>query len=247
MSTSSCARSLSSSRTATRIDSAAWRASIVAFGLCVSFDASTAFANEGLPQSTLGPAVGYYPPNGAPDRIATGLDVAGETADEWWPLPSQLAARPFAREIDAAAREYGIDPALVHVVVQAESGYRQDIMSPRGAVGLMQILPETGARYGIDPAESARANLRAGARYLRDLMKMFNAQLDLVFAAYNAGEGSVRKYGNRVPPFPETQKYVRTLLGIYASHRPPRLTPRESAKRTPTLAESLFKGTTVAD
>lgn len=135
------------------------------------------------------------------------------------PLPEALASKPFAREIERAALNAGIDPVLVHVVVQAESNYRQDALSPKGAVGLMQLLPGTAARYGIDPAHSAQANLRAGASYLRDLSRMFDARLDLVLAAYHAGEGSVRRYGNRIPAFPETQKYVRSVLEKYAAYR----------------------------
>lgn len=136
------------------------------------------------------------------------------------PMPDSLANKPFAREIERAARDAGIDPVLVHVVVQAESGYRQEALSPKGAVGLMQLLPGTAARYGVDPAHSAQANLKAGASYLRDLSRMFNAQLDLVLAAYHAGEGSVRRSGNRIPAFPETQKYVRSLLEKYGTYRP---------------------------
>jgi soluble lytic murein transglycosylase-like protein len=161
------------------------------------------------------------------------------------PMPDSLTNKPFAREIERAARDAGIDPVLVHVVVEAESGYRQEALSPKGAVGLMQLLPGTAARYGVDPALSAQANLKAGASYLRDLSRMFDAQLDLVLAAYHAGEGSVKRNGNRVPAIPETQKYVRSLLEKYGTYRPRETRPGFTAPRP--AARFAGDGPRVAD
>ena len=131
----------------------------------------------------------------------------------------QLASRPFAKEIAKAAKAASLDPALVHAVIYVESHYRHDAVSDRGAVGLMQVIPDTGARYGIHNLESSQSNLRAGTLYLRDLLRMFNNRLDLALAAYNAGEGTVIRYANRIPPYRETQMYVRAVLAKYNEWR----------------------------
>lgn len=132
----------------------------------------------------------------------------------------QLASRPFAKEIAKAANAAALDPALVHAVIFVESRYRQSAISHKGAIGLMQVIPDTGARYGIYNLEdSPYSNLRAGTLYLRDLLRMFNNRLDLALAAYNAGEGTVIKYANRIPPYRETQLYVRAVLAKYNEWR----------------------------
>lgn len=137
-------------------------------------------------------------------------------------IPGNLADKPFAELIHAAASSAGLEPELVHAVISVESAYRQDAKSVKGAVGLMQVLPETAQRYGIrDPAKSARDNLKAGTLYLKDLMQMFNGRLELVLAAYNAGENVVLRYGWKIPPYPETQRYVPAVLARYFELRPP--------------------------
>ena len=134
----------------------------------------------------------------------------------------RLAAMPFAKLIEGAAREAAIDPALVHAVIAVESGYNSSARSPKGALGLMQVLPATALRYGIrNAAQSPAANLRAGTRYLSDLMVMFENRLELVLAAYNAGEGAVQRYGLRIPPYRETQLYVPAVLARYRLWREP--------------------------
>lgn len=132
----------------------------------------------------------------------------------------QLSSRPFAKEIAKAAKAASLDPALVHAVIYVESHYRHKAISDKGAVGLMQVIPDTGARYGIYNIEdSPQSNLRAGTLYLRDLLRMFNNRLDLALAAYNAGEGTVIRYANRIPPYRETQLYVRAVLAKYNEWR----------------------------
>lgn len=132
----------------------------------------------------------------------------------------QLANKPFAREIAKAATAASLDPALVHAVIFVESHYRHKAISDKGAIGLMQVIPDTGARYGIHNLEdSPQSNLRAGTLYLRDLLRMFNNRLDLALAAYNAGEGAVIRYANRIPPYRETQLYVRAVLAKYNEWR----------------------------
>jgi soluble lytic murein transglycosylase-like protein len=137
-------------------------------------------------------------------------------------VPSLYADKPFAAQIQSAARKAAIDPALVHAVIFVESGYNSAARSAKGAIGLMQVLPETAARYGVtDPGFSPEANLKAGTRYLSDLMQLFDNRLDLVLAAYNAGENAVLRYGERIPPYRETQLYVPAVLAKYREWQPP--------------------------
>ncbi|MEN9659907.1 MAG: hypothetical protein RL571_3372 [Pseudomonadota bacterium] len=116
--------------------------------------------------------------------------------------------------IDAIAQEEGVDPRLLHAVIKVESQYDPEARSAKGALGLMQLIPATASRFGASDALDPRANVRAGARYLKWLNNVFLADLSLVLAAYNAGEGAVRKYGNAIPPYPETQAYVRKVLSF---------------------------------
>ncbi len=152
---------------------------------------------------------------------------AAEPEPEPEPAPA-LADKPFSREIDVAAREAALDPALVHAVIFVESRYRQAAVSPKGAIGLMQVLPDTALRYGVtNPGRSVEANLKAGTRYLRDLIAQFDNRLELALAAYNAGEGAVLRYANRIPPYPETQAYVPAVMARYEEWRSrPRLPAR---------------------
>ena len=132
------------------------------------------------------------------------------------PINPELADKPFAKEIESASREAELDVALVHAVIYVESRHRQNALSPKGAIGLMQVLPATAVRYGVDnPAKSAYANLKAGTSYLRYLMSLFDQQLDLVLAAYNAGEGAVIRRANTIPPYRETQNYVKAVRAKY--------------------------------
>lgn len=127
-------------------------------------------------------------------------------------------ASAFDGEIAEVAVRQRIDPLLLHAVIKQESAYRPQIVSHAGAVGIMQIMPGTGRRLGLQPAHLrvSRANIEAGARELRRLSDRFGANFRLVLAAYNAGEGAVKKYGNQVPPYRETQDYVRTVLAEYS-------------------------------
>src|SRR5258706_4133598 len=126
------------------------------------------------------------------------LRLFGEAPQSEPAIPAQLAKMPYAALISSAARQTALDPALVHAVIFVESRYDAAARSPKGAIGLMQVLPETAARYGVaDPAHSPEANVKAGTRYLQDLMQLFDSRVDLVLAAYNAGENAVLRYGYR--------------------------------------------------
>lgn len=125
----------------------------------------------------------------------------------------------YGAVVAKAAREQNLDQALLRAVISVESGYNPRAVSRRGAVGLMQLMPDTAQRYGVtdlyDPAE----NVHAGARYLRDLMQKFNDDLPLTLAAYNAGEDAVVRHGNRIPPYRETLLYVPKVMDLYQRYR----------------------------
>ncbi len=134
-----------------------------------------------------------------------------------------LALRPqsyrtkFDDIIAQTANNHRIDPLFLHAVIQQESGYRQTARSHVGAQGLMQIMPGTGRMLGVHPSHlnDPVINVDAGARLLRRLYFRYNGNFDLVLAAYNAGEGAVQKYGNRIPPYRETQNYVKMVMQRY--------------------------------
>lgn len=125
---------------------------------------------------------------------------------------------PFDNEIANAARRHAVDPLLLHAVITQESRYRHRAVSRAGARGLMQVMPQTGRGLGVHNADllfDARTNIDAGARLLKSLWGRFGGRLDLVLAAYNAGEGAVRKYGMTVPPYRETRDYVVKVRAAY--------------------------------
>lgn len=129
------------------------------------------------------------------------------------PISESLAARraTYDRLIAANAKRYGLSPALVHAVIRAESAYNPKAVSRAGAQGLMQLMPGTAARYDVSDSFNPVENVRGGTAYLRDLMDMFDWELDLALAGYNAGEGAVIKHGRKIPPYAETQGYVRKV------------------------------------
>lgn len=141
-------------------------------------------------------------------------------------LPAYKSVRPHLRR---AAERTGLDYALLKAVIATESGFDAQAVSPKGAIGLMQLMPATAERFGVS-ASAARTlaqqlhdpavNVPAGARYLRHLMDLFDGRLDLALAAYNAGEGAVRRAGQKIPPFKETQNYVKTVLALYRQLQP---------------------------
>lgn len=121
--------------------------------------------------------------------------------------------------VDDVARNYGLESALLHAVISVESKYNPNAVSPKGARGMMQLMPQTAKRYGVANALDPAQNIDGGARYLRDLMQMFDNDVTLALAAYNAGESAVAKYGNRIPPFRETSNYVPKVLSYYRQYQ----------------------------
>jgi soluble lytic murein transglycosylase-like protein len=153
--------------------------------------------------------------------VATKLPPTEESEDMTGEAAGQVE-RPWTtsnRSIDNLIKYYGskynVDPYLIFCVMHQESRFGPGVTSGKSAMGLMQLMPGTAARYGVtnpyDPAQS----IMGGARYLKDLLTLFGGRIDLVLADYNAGEGAVRKYGNRIPPYGETKAYVRTISYRY--------------------------------
>ena len=130
--------------------------------------------------------------------------------------------------IARTGRDLGVDPRLLHAVIWQESKYKTEAESHVGAQGLMQLMPAAAKRFGCEDRNDIEANVKAGTKYLRVLLKRFDGNVTLALAAYNAGEGNVDKYEG-VPPFGETQAYVRIITGRYGKTYHPVLTPEEAS------------------
>jgi Transglycosylase SLT domain len=122
-------------------------------------------------------------------------------------------AGPYSEIIASMSQAHGLDPMLVNALIQVESNYRPRARSHKGAMGLMQLMPSTARRYNVRNPYDPRANVAAGVKHLKSLMDSFGGAVDLALAAYNAGEGAVKKFGG-VPPYRETRNYVRRILSL---------------------------------
>jgi len=183
-----------------------------------SFD--TADGLRVLPKGRLGRGSSGAAAGGSPPPASQALLALFEKS------PSYKVAKSALQE---ASRRHAIDYELLQALVATESGFDAGAISPKGAIGLMQVMPATAARYGLqgDRRRTAEAklhdprlNIATGSRYLRDLIHMFDGSLELALAAYNAGEGAVQRAGNRIPNYRETQNYVKTVLQLYAYLKP---------------------------
>ena len=150
-------------------------------------------------------------------------------------LPSYKSVQHLLQE---ASTKHGIDYALLQALIATESGFDSRAVSPKGAVGLMQLIPPTAERYGVKAGKNVSiekkltdpvVNIRAGASYLSDLIKMFPGQIELALAAYNAGEGAVQRAGNNIPNYPETKNYVKTVMQLYGVLKPPSVKAQPAA------------------
>ena len=138
--------------------------------------------------------------------------------------------RPYLNIIQRVAEAYDISPKLIQAIIKVESNYNARAVSPKGAQGLMQLMPETAKRFGVSDTFDPEDNITGGIKYLRYLFEEFGADhLDLVLAGYNAGEQAVKKYNNQIPPYAETQQYVKRVLALY---RPSAITPHKQTKAT---------------
>ena len=169
---------------------------------------------------------------------AAGKPAGGKTApaapaklQSYFELSSGYkSVRHLLRE---ASDTHGIDYELLQALIATESGFNARAVSPKGAVGLMQLIPPTAARYGVRPDKGAaveqkltdpKTNIRAGSSYLSDLIRLFPGQIELAIAAYNAGEGAVQRAGNKIPNYPETRNYVKTVMQLYTTLKPASVT-----------------------
>ena len=135
-----------------------------------------------------------------------------------YPLP-KADRKKYHGHIIAAAKTFSLEPALIHAVITAESAYNPLARSPKGAKGLMQLMPDTAQRYGVENPLDPKQNILGGSAYLRDLLTMFGNDLQLAIAAYNAGEGAVTRHGRRIPPYRETMEYVPKVLAYYKRYK----------------------------
>lgn len=161
-----------------------------------------------------------YTPSEAPHPTASFYKFSGTPVPLLpRPVPSYDGVIEDKWQFDAliadVALRYRLDEKLLHAMIQTESAYNPKAVSPAGAVGLMQLMPDTAVRYGVADRSDPVQNIHGGARYLRDLLDMFSPNVDLAIAAYNAGENAVLKYNYTIPPYAETQNYVRQVLARY--------------------------------
>ncbi len=159
--------------------------------------------------------------------------------------PNYKTVKPHLYE---AAKTHKIDYELLQALIATESGFDAGAVSPKGAIGLMQIMPDTARRFGVDTDKKMaierkladpKINVKTGSRYLRLLLDMFPGRLDLALASYNAGEGAVQKAGNQIPNYKETQNYVKTVMGLYTGLKPPVVAPAEPRYPTRIRMEML--------
>lgn len=116
--------------------------------------------------------------------------------------------------IESIAKDYGLESSLIHSIIRTESNYDPHAVSSKGAVGLMQLMPETAEKYGVQDLYDPRQNIEGGVKYLRDLINSFDRRTDYVLAAYNAGHNAIKKYGG-IPPFPETRRFIQKVKATY--------------------------------
>ena len=150
-----------------------------------------------------------------PQGVAAAAVPVGTTARV--PVQDPFGRRAaFGDRITEHARAHGLDPDLVRAVIQVESAFNPRAVSPKGAMGLMQLMPATASEFGVEDPFNPAENIRAGVAYLRILLDRYENRVELALAAYNAGPGAVDKYGERIPPYRETQNYVRKIKSVTA-------------------------------
>ena len=161
--------------------------------------------------------------------------------------------KSIKHHLRAASEQQAVDYELLQALIATESGFDPVAVSPKGAVGLMQLMPDTARRYGVagdskNPVEKKltdpRTNIKAGTRYLSYLLDLFPGQLELALAAYNAGEGAVQRAGNKIPNYKETQNYVKTVMQLYAVLQP--IAPATAAQKSPSRVRMELPGSPAA-
>lgn len=149
--------------------------------------------------------------------VTGGLAADPDSRIDWNHVGLNLTA--YATEIAAATGRHGVDPALVRAIMHAESAFQRNALSPKGAQGLMQLMPATAGDYGVTDAFDPVQNIDAGVEHLAMLLDLYDGDVTLAAAAYNAGQGAVARYGRQVPPFAETQVYVQRVNTLHQRYR----------------------------
>ena len=154
-----------------------------------------------------------------PVRVLKELPPVDDRRDDYDPMSLGHLITPnknnFDHFIEQTAYKHQVDSRLVRAVIETESAYNVTAQSPKGAVGLMQLMPDTAKRFGVVDRTNPHQNVDGGTRYLKYLINLFKPNLGLALAAYNAGENAVLRNNNQIPPYPETQNYVRQVLSLY--------------------------------
>jgi len=151
------------------------------------------------------------------------------------PLPKKL---PFEEIVRVKAAKHKVSSALVHSIILHESNYNIYAVSPKGALGLMQLMPDTAKQYNVKNVFDPEDNIEGGIKYLKDLTKLYESEKNptpLILAAYNAGQEAVKKYGGKIPPYPETRTYIKQVMATYA------LLPQRKPTRIITFYDSEGK------
>lgn len=154
------------------------------------------------------------------EREAVQPPSAVDTARSWTERGWSTGSAQIDKLIRENGTRYGVDPYLIFCVMEQESHFHPRVVSPKGARGLMQLMPGTGAHYGVRNAFDPAQNIMGGTKYLKKLLEQFSGRVDLVLAGYNAGEGAVMKYGRSVPPYRETRDYVKKISARYKKGKP---------------------------
>ena len=162
----------------------------------------TMSVQDGLSQQTIVQNVNYTKITMAAGSNLSGFTTGDATIDSY---------------IVTSSRRYGVDPLLIYAQMHQESGFKLRATSNKGASGLMQLMPATAVRFGVTDIYNPQQNIDAGVKYMRWLLDKFGGDVSLALAGYNAGEGAVMKFGNQIPPYRETQEYVRRIMGRYGS------------------------------
>ena len=219
---------------------------------------------KGADFSNLNPKADGFASAKGDARVSSKVKGTAKNDEPAFVVPKRFAAldatksyQSVQKHMAAAAKQHAVDIELLKAVIAAESGFDPTAVSPKGAVGLMQLMPTTAERYGVAadkadrkdkkgkvlPAQTIeqkltdpQTNIHAGARYLAYLIKFFKGDLTLAVAAYNAGEGAVQRAGNKVPNYKETQGYVKTVMGLYGAFKPPTLVASSGAQPVATAA-----------
>lgn len=148
-------------------------------------------------------------------EITKVIDSANITQYETLVSNKQLVQLPFNDEVVIAAAETALDPALIHAIIAVESNHNPKALSPKGAFGLMQLMPATAKKFNATNKKDFKGNILAGAKYLQGLLTLFDGNVELALASYNAGPGAVEKFHNQIPPYLETRAYVPKVMKLY--------------------------------